>query len=120
MDPSVATDAVPSKDPHLPPLCRVGNLLAPRAPHDIAAAQVEEGALTDLAVKLTCTTLRFTTDWVAKQLHLSLPLTIAVLDELCRDGLVEETMKVTEVRSHYRATQRGREHAARLLEACSR
>ena len=38
MDPSAATGNVPAKDPHLPPLCRVGDLLAPKAPRDIAAA----------------------------------------------------------------------------------
>jgi hypothetical protein len=31
---------------------RVGDLLAPKAPQDIAAAGLEEGSLSDLAVRL--------------------------------------------------------------------
>ncbi len=118
MDPAVATSDAPSKDPHLPPLCRVGKLLAPRAPDDIAAAQLDHGVLTGLAVKLACTAPRFTTDWMAAHLHLSLPLAAAVLLELTNDGLVEETMKSSGSRSHYRITQHGREFGARLMEEC--
>src|SRR5919201_2073111 len=106
MDPSVAVGDVAANDPQMPPLHRVGDLLAPKAPQDLAGAQVDEGALTDLAVKLACTAARFSTDWVAKELHLPLPLAAAVLDTLLRDGLVEETMKTSHVRSHYRVTQR--------------
>jgi AAA domain (dynein-related subfamily) len=116
MDPSVATAPAPPKDPHLPTLCRVGNLIAPRTPQDISAAGLEDRTLIDLAVKLACTTARFTTDWMAGRLHLSMALTRAVLTELCVDELVEETMKITEGRSHYRITQQGRDHGARLLE----
>jgi predicted ATPase with chaperone activity len=96
----------------------VGDLVAPRAPEDIAAARLEEGTLTDLAVKLGYTAARFTTEWVAKQLHLSLPLADEVLVQLCRDGLAEEVLKTAQGRSLYRITQRGREHGVRLLEVC--
>jgi hypothetical protein len=119
MDPSVATGETPPKDPYLPPMHRVGDLLAPKAPSDIASAGLEDGVLTDLAVKLAYTVARFTTDWVAKQLHLSVPLAAAVLEKLCYDGLVEETLKTSETRSHYRITQRGREHGGRSLEVCA-
>ena len=118
MDASTATSHAPPRDPHLPPLCRVGDLVAPKAPQDIAAARLEEGALTDLAVKLGYTAARFATDWVAKRLHLSLPLADEVLVQLCRDGLAEEVMQTSQGRSHYRITQRGREHGMRLLEVC--
>ena len=88
MESSVATGAAPAKDPpkdpHLPTLCRVGNLIAPRAPQDIAAAGLEERTLIDLAVKVACTTARFTTDWLANRLHLSMSLTRAILTEMCR------------------------------------
>jgi hypothetical protein len=99
-------------------MIRVGDILAPRAPQDVASAQVEEGVLSDLIVKLGCTAARFSTDWVAKELHLSLPLAFAVLEQLCTEGLIEETMKTTAIRSHYRMTPRGREHGARLLDIC--
>jgi predicted ATPase with chaperone activity len=118
MERSVAIGDPPSKDPQMPSMHRVGELLAPSAPQDIASARLEKGALTDLAVKLACTAARFSTDWVAKELHLSLPLAYAVLEQLCVDGLVEETMKTTQIRSHYRITERGREHGARLMELC--
>jgi hypothetical protein len=118
MEPSTATTNAPAKDPHLPPMCRVGDLIAPKAPQDIATARLEEGALTDLAVKLGFTAARFSTDWVAKQLHLSMPLADEVLVQLCRDGLAEEVLQTAAGRSHYRITQRGREHATRLLEVC--
>jgi predicted ATPase with chaperone activity len=55
---------------------------------------------------------------VCKQLHLSPPLGQEVLEQVCREGLVEETMRTSETSSHYRITQRGREHAARSLEVC--
>jgi hypothetical protein len=94
----------------------VGDLLAPRAPDYIAAAHLEEGALTDLTVKLGYTAARFSTDWVARQLHLPLPLTDEVLVQLCRDGLAEEVLQTARGRCHYWITQRGREHGVRLLE----
>jgi predicted ATPase with chaperone activity len=62
---------------------------------------------------------RFTTDWVAKRLHLSLALTGELLEQMCREGVIEETLRTAEGRSHYRITQRGREHAARLIEVCA-
>jgi predicted ATPase with chaperone activity len=97
---------------------RVGDLLAPKAPQDIASARLEEGALADLAVKLAYTVARFTSDWVGKRLHLSLALVGELMEQLCRDGLAEETLRTGQGRSHYRITQRGREHAERLLEVC--
>jgi hypothetical protein len=118
MDASVGTSDVPEKDPQRPAMIRLGDLLAPKAPRELAATGLDEGVLTDLAVKLVYTVTRFTTDMVAKQLHLSLSLAGQVLEQLTREGLVEETMKTSETRSHYRITQRGREHAARALEVC--
>ena len=52
MDPAATATDAPPKDPLLPKLFRVGNLIAPRAPHDIPSAGLEERTLTDLAVKL--------------------------------------------------------------------
>jgi predicted ATPase with chaperone activity len=118
MSSSTATDEVPPKDPYLPPMFRVGDLLAPKAPQNIPAARLEEGALTDLGVKLAYTVARFTTEWVAKKLHLSVPLAGQVLEQLARDGEVEQLWQTGQGSSHYKITQRGREHAARLLELC--
>jgi DNA-binding PadR family transcriptional regulator len=119
MDPSAATDPAPAKDPHLPPLARVGDQVAPKAPQDIASAGLEEGVLADLAVKLAYTVARFTTEWVGKQLRLAPTLVAELLEQLCRDGLLEETMRTGQGRSHYRITQRGREYAERSREVCA-
>jgi predicted ATPase with chaperone activity len=118
MDPSAATSNDPSKDPHLPPMFQAGDILVPKAPQDIASARLGEGALIDLAVKAGYTAARFTTDWIAQQLHLSLPLAGEILQRLCRDGLAEEVLQTGQGRSHYRITQRGCELGARLLEVC--
>jgi predicted ATPase with chaperone activity len=100
-------------------MLRVGDVIAPKAPQNMAASRLEEGVLTDLAMRLAYTVARFTTDWVAKRLHLSLPLVQEVLEQLCREGMIEETMQTSQGRSHYRITQRGREHGSRVLEVCA-
>jgi hypothetical protein len=102
----------------LPPLFKVGDVVAPKAPQDMAGSKLEEGTLIDLAAKLAYTVSRFTTDWVSRRLHLSMALTQELLEDLCREGLAEVTMQTTEARSHYRITQRGRQHAERALEVC--
>jgi hypothetical protein len=100
-------------------MLRIGDLLAPKAPPDIAGARLEEGALTDLAVKLAATTIRFTTDWVGKRLHISEPLAAELVEQMCREGLLEESMMGSQSRPRYRITQRGREQALRSMEVCA-
>ncbi len=119
MEATAASADAPAKDPYLPPLVRVGDLVSPKAPHDFASAGVEDTVLTDLGTKLAFTVARFTTDWVCKQLNLSLPLVSELLEELCRQGMIEQTLQTSQTRSHYRITQRGREHAGRLMEVCA-
>jgi predicted transcriptional regulator len=69
-------------------------------------------------VKAAFSVARLNTDWLAKRLHLNLPLVQAVLEQVCRDGMLEETMQSSQGKSHYRITQRGRDYGARVLEAC--
>lgn len=104
------------KDAHLPTLVKIGDLIAPKAPEDIAGAGLGDRTLVDLAVKTACGTARFTTDWLAERLHLPFALTRAVLTEMSIDMLIEETMRGSEGRSHYRVTPQGREYGARLQE----
>src|SRR5262245_21149807 len=111
MDPNAATGPVPTKDPHMPPMHRVGDLLAPKAPQDVAEARLEEGTLTELALKRVNTINRFTTDWVSKRLRLPLPLAAEIVEQLCREALVEQTMMTSQNRSYFRITQRGRDEA---------
>jgi hypothetical protein len=117
MSAGAPTTAAP-KDPNLPTLIKVGDLVAPKAPQDMASTGLEEAILVDQAVKLAYTVARFTTEWVCKQLHLSLPCVMELMEQLCREGLAEETMRTGEGKSHYRITQRGRESAGRSLEVC--
>jgi hypothetical protein len=100
-------------------MIRMGELLAPKAPDDIPSARLEDGALTDLALKLASTTNRFTTDWLSKRLHLSPSLAAEVLAELCREVLIEESMMGSQSRAQYRITQRGREQAIRSMQVCA-
>jgi predicted ATPase with chaperone activity len=118
MSASAASSDVRSKDPDLPPLHRVGDLVAPTAPQDLAAVRLEETALADMIVKLAYTTPRFTTDWVAKQLHLSMPLVGELLGKLCFQGQIEQLMQTSSTRSHYKITDQGRDEATRLMEVC--
>jgi hypothetical protein len=118
MDASVATGDVRAKDPHLPPLHRVGDLIAPKAPQDLAAVRQEEGALADLLVKLAYTVPRFTTDWVVKQLHLSSSLVGYLLEKLCFEGQIEQLWQTSQASSHYKITDQGREQATRSMEVC--
>jgi hypothetical protein len=118
MSTSAASSEARPRDPDLPPLHRVGDLIAPTAPQDPAAVKLEETALADLIVKLAYTTSRFTTDWVAKQLHLSLALAGELLGKLCYQGQIEQLMQTSQTRAHYKITHQGREQATRLMEAC--
>jgi hypothetical protein len=99
-------------------MIKVGDLIAPKAPNDIASARLEDNGLTDMLVKLAYTVARFTTDWVGTQLHLSPTLVRVLLDKLCYDGLVEQLWQTSSSSSHYKITEQGRAHAERCLEVC--
>jgi hypothetical protein len=118
MEASVASGDARSKDPNLPPLHRVGDLIAPKAPQDLAAVRQEETTLADLVMKFAYTVPRFTTDWVCKQLHLSLPLVGNLLEKLCFEGQIEQLWQTSQASAHYKITHQGHELATRLLEVC--
>src|SRR4051794_3036541 len=115
---SATTSPARERDPHLPALGRLGDLVVPRAPQTIAAAALGDGELAGLVMRLAYTVPRFTTDWVVKQLHLSPALTDEILAKLCFDGLVEQLWQTSQSSSHYKITDQGREHAKRLMEVC--
>jgi hypothetical protein len=119
MEASGAPADAPVKDPHLPRLHRLGDLVVPSAPQEIAAAGLEEGALTELTLRLAYGATRFSTTWVAQQLRLSMPLVREVLQQLAIEGLVEELWQSGKTSSQYRITPSGRELGARLLEVCA-
>lgn len=119
MDPSAATADVPAKDPHLPRLHRLGDLVVPSAPQDVAGAGLDEAALSDLTLRFGYGAARFSTNSVAQQLRLSVPVVDEVLRQLAIDGMVEELWQSGKASSQYRITPAGRELAARLLEVCA-
>ena len=118
MEPSVAGGDPRAKDPHLPPLHKVGDIVAPKAPQNMASAQLEDGILTDLVVKMAYTTARFTTDWVGKQLHLSPAMVSNLLEKLCFEGTIEQLWQTSQASSHYKITTMGQEHATRCMDIC--
>src|SRR3954454_22706456 len=102
MDASVPGGDGRTRDPNLPPLTRVGDMIAPRAPQDLDAVKLEESALADMIVKLAYTVPRFHTDLVVKQLHLSLALVDHLLAKLCFEGQIEQLWQTTQSSSHYK------------------
>ncbi len=107
-----------AKNPNLPILHKVGDLIAPKAPTDIASTGLEASVLTGLLVKWGLMETRFTTEEVAQKLHLSVPLARQVLEKTCFEGSVEQLYQTGEGTYRYRITEDGRQHAARLLEVC--
>src|SRR5262245_41754601 len=102
MSASAATDQAREKDPNLPALRRLGDVVVPRAPQKIAAAGLADGELGNLVVRLAYTVPRFTTEWVTKHLHLSPALTDELLAKLCFDGLLEQLWQTSQTSSHYK------------------
>jgi hypothetical protein len=115
---AASTATTPSKDRHLPPLHRIGDLIAPTAPQDIATAGLDEATLTGLILKFGYTVSRFTTTSVAKQLNLSAALADELLGKMCFEGLVEQLWQTSQASAHYKITDHGLQHAGRLLEVC--
>lgn len=111
-----ASETTPARDPHLPPLGRLGDVLCPRAPQSIEESGLEAQHLSDLALKFAYTINRFTLDWLGELLHVSPALADAVTTALASDGLIEETMMGTRERQVFRITERGRQQAGRAME----
>ncbi|HKB04216.1 MAG TPA: hypothetical protein VKD90_18475 [Gemmataceae bacterium] len=116
-DTATTTDA-PARDPNLPPLVKIGDVIAPKAPTTLESMPEERTTLNEMAVRLAATVARFTTDWAAKQLKLSMPLTRDLLGDLAQEGLIEELWQTGTGSAHYRISENGRNLSARLMEAC--
>jgi hypothetical protein len=97
---------------------RVGDLMVPTAPQEIVTAGLSETILRDMVLRLGYTVARFTTDWLARQLHLSAALTNQLLEKLCFEGLIEQLWQTTAGKAHYKMTDQGLEHAGRSMEVC--
>src|SRR4051794_6039580 len=97
------------KDPYMPALCRVGELIAPRAVQTIATSGLGANDLPDLVMRFAYTVPRFSTEGVSKQLHLSHALTEEVLSKIANDGLIEQLWQTSETSSHCKISEMGRE-----------
>jgi predicted ATPase with chaperone activity len=106
------------RDPDLPALCRVGEMIAPRAPRELKDVEKEERSLCDLIIKTAYMVPRCTNEELAKKLSLSGPVTNDLLGKICYEGQIEQTLQVSETKSHYRITEQGKAYAERLLEVC--
>jgi hypothetical protein len=108
--------AEPEGGPHLPRLARVGDGFAPAALTSLEDAGMDAGSLADLALKAAYGVPQFTTEWVARQLRLPLPLAQQLVERLKTDHLVEVLGPAGPLNYRCAVSQRGRERAVRLLE----
>lgn len=106
------------KDPHLPVMGRLGDVMCPKAPQTIAEAKLEDGTLTELAVKYAYTINRFTVDWLGQKLQVAPALANDILTTLNSEGMIEETLMTQQGRALFRVTERGRQYAERAMEVC--
>ena len=95
---------ISKRDPDMPHLGRLGNLQCPRAPQTIADARLEDGTLTNLALKAAFTINRFSEEWLCERLFIAPALADAIAVQLASEGLIEETMMSSRERHTYRLT----------------
>jgi len=103
-------------DLHLPSLVEEEDFFAPAAPEQLTEIDVDATCLTDLSLKLASMVPQFTTDWAAQLLCLPLQLVEELLWQLKGDKLIEVLGQTGPFNYRYAVTDRGREHAQRLLE----
>src|SRR5439155_20831281 len=103
---------------HLPSLIKLGNAMVPAAPASLDAMGIPPSVLTDLALKLAQTMPRFTSDWAASQLCLSIGVIEKLFSALREEQLSEILGQEGPRNYRYASTQRGREFARRLVEVC--
>ena len=108
--------AEPAPGPRLPHVALTPSGLSPEAPHSLADMGLEISVLTDLALKLTATVSSITTEWAGEKLCLPPHLMELVFLQLKQDRFVEVLGKSGPFDYRYTATDRGREHARRLVE----
>ncbi|MGB7157820.1 MAG: hypothetical protein WBD40_07125 [Tepidisphaeraceae bacterium] len=104
--------------PNLPRMVRVAGVLAPAAPKSPEETGLDGWVLSDIVMRLASTVPHLTTDWAARQLRLPQALLERIFWQLKEDQYVEILGQVDELNYRYASTDRGREHARRLLEIC--
>lgn len=89
---------------------------APPAPRTIAETGLDPLFIGDLALKLASTVPHLTTEWAAGRLRLPRGLVEEVFWQLKHDQFVEVLGQTSELDYRYTITQKGRDHARRLME----
>jgi hypothetical protein len=97
-------------------MVNVGGAFAPAPPVSADETGISPGALVDLLLKTAYTVPTFTTEWMALQLHLTLPLVRDLLEELRQQLLLDVLGQSGALGYRYSLAQRGRERAARAME----
>ncbi len=95
---------------------QVGDVWVPRAPVSLNDCGIESLVLADLLLKMAYTVASFTTEAAVAQLCLPAHTVVQLLEQLKTDRLVEIRGVSGPFSYRFAITERGREHAARLLE----
>lgn len=104
--------------PHLPRLIEQEGVLCPEAPADVYATGIPAQNISDICLKAAYTVPAFTSEWVAGQMHLPMPLVEDLLQQGKAEQLLEVLGQLGPFNHRYAITDRGRERARRLLEIC--
>jgi hypothetical protein len=108
--------SVPTVNPHLPAMGRLGEVMCPRAPQTIAEAKLDDGTLVELAIKFAYNANQFTTEWLVDRMHVSIALAEDIVAHLKIEGLIEKTLMTSGGKPTMQVTERGRQFAERTLE----
>lgn len=111
-----ATEPNFSANPHLPRLIDQQGIICPEAPPDVYATGLPANILSDLALKFCYTVPQCTSEWVASQMHLPMPLIEDLLQQMKNEQLLEVLGLLGHFNHRYAITDRGRDRARRLLE----
>jgi len=101
---------------HLPRLIEQQGMLCPEAPPDVYSTGIPPNVISDLALKASYTVPACTSEWVAGQLHLPMPLIEDLMQQMKSEQLLEVLGQIGPFNHRYAITDRGRERARRLLE----
>ena len=101
---------------HLPKLLQLEQGMAPAAPSSVAATGVARHVLLDLALKIAHILPQFTTEDLAKRMHLPQIVVAELLDQLQKEQLVEVLGHSDNKGYRYLLAARGKERALRALE----
>lgn len=99
------------------PMCEQEGILVPEAPRDVAGTGLERMFLADLALKIAHGVPKCSTQWMAEQLGLPIPLTEDLLMGLKKDHFLNILGEEGVCNHSYSVTDRGHSRATHALAA---